>query len=130
MAMCRNNRFINVRNIVFYMSNCSTCKRILNELSLPDDVALIDIKKEPITPMQLQELYQLTGVYETLINKRAQLFKKQNIDSQNLSESVAKNLLLDHYTFLKRPVLVYREKIFVGNRKSEVTAAKKWLNEY
>ena len=114
----------------FYMSNCSTCKRILNELSLPDDVALIDIKKEPITPLQLQELYQLTGVYETLINKRAQLFKKQNIDSQNLSESVAKNLLLDHYTFLKRPVLVYREKIFVGNRKSEVTAAKKWLNEY
>ena len=114
----------------FYMSNCSTCKRILNELSLPDDVALIDIKKEPITPLQLQELYQLTGVYETLINKRAQLFKKQNIDSQNLSESVAKNLLLDHYTFLKRPVLVYREKIFVGNRKSEVAAAKKWLNEY
>ena len=114
----------------FYMSNCSTCKRILNELSLPNDVDLIDIKKEPITPLQLQELYQLIGSYETLINKRAQLFKKQNIDPQNLSESIAKDLLLDHYTFLKRPVLVYREKIFVGNRKSEVAAAKKWFNEY
>ena len=114
----------------FYMSNCSSCKRILNELSLPNDVDLIDIKKEPLTPLQLEELYQLIGSYETLINKRAQLFKKQNIDSQNLSESVAKNLLLDHYTFLKRPVLVYREKIFVGNRKSEVAAAKKWFNEY
>ena len=114
----------------FYMSNCSTCKRILNELSLPDDVALIDIKKEPLTPLMLEELYQLIGGYETLINKRAQLFKKQNIDPQNLSESIAKDLLLDHYTFLKRPVLVYREKIFVGNWKSELAAAKKWLNEY
>ena len=114
----------------FYMSNCSSCKRILNELSLPNDVDLIDIKKEPITPLQLQELYQLIGSYENLINKRAQLFKKQNIDPQNLSESIAKDLLLDHYTFLKRPVLVYREKIFVGNRKSEVAAAKKWFNEY
>tara|TARA_A100000164_G_C21917471_1_gene778957 strand:- start:1169 stop:1540 length:372 start_codon:yes stop_codon:yes gene_type:complete len=114
----------------FYMSNCSSCKRILNELSLPNDVDLIDIKKEPLTPLQLEELYQLIGSYETLINKRAQLFKKQNIDPQNLSESIAKDLLLDHYTFLKRPVLVYREKIFVGNRKSEVAAAKKWFNEY
>tara|TARA_A100001015_G_scaffold179475_1_gene199521 strand:+ start:236 stop:607 length:372 start_codon:yes stop_codon:yes gene_type:complete len=114
----------------FYMSNCSSCKRILNELSLPNDVDLIDIKKEPLTPLQLEELYQLIGSYENLINKRAQLFKKQNIDPQNLSESIAKDLLLDHYTFLKRPVLVYREKIFVGNRKSEVAAAKKWFNEY
>ena len=113
-----------------YLNSCSTCKRILEDLSLPNEIALIDIKKETLTPAQLEELYQLTGSYETLFNKRAQLFKQRNIDSQNLTESSAKDLLLDHYTFLKRPILVYREKIFVGNSKAEVAAAKKWLNEH
>jgi len=37
--------------------------------------------------------------------------------------------LLEHYTFLKRPVLVYEEHIFVGNAAKTVAEAKAFLDE-
>ena len=112
-----------------YLSSCSTCKRILGELLLPDSITLIDIKKEPLTHDLLKDLYESVRNYEALINKRAQLFKERNIDNQSLTELSAKDLLLDHYNFLKRPILKYKDKVFVGNSKAEVSAAKKWLDE-
>ena len=113
-----------------YLSSCSTCKRILGELLLPDSITLIDIKKEPLTHDLLKDLYESVRNYEALINKRAQLFKERNIDTQSLTEFSAIDLLLDHYTFLKRPILKYKDKVFVGNSKAVVSAAKKWLDEH
>lgn len=102
----------------------------MEELALPKEVVLIDIKKKPLTKEQLAVLHDATGNYKSLINKRAQLFKHRKIDPQKLKEETAKSLLLDHYTFLKRPVLVYREKVFVGNSKAVVTDAEKWVHEH
>jgi arsenate reductase-like glutaredoxin family protein len=99
-------------------------------LALPEDLKLIDIKKEPLDTDQLDFLYQNTGSYLALINRRAQLFKQRQIDTQQLTEDSAKNLLLEHYSFLKRPVLVYRDKVFVGNSKAVVAEAKKWIDEH
>lgn len=117
-------------NYFLFLSSCSTCKRILEELILPKEVVLIDIKKDPLTEEQLANLHKAVGSYEALINKRAQLFKQRQIDTKKLTEENAKNLLLDHYTFLKRPVLVYRNKVFVGNSKAVVAEAKKWVDEH
>ena len=61
--------------IFYYLSSCDTCKRIAKELSIDNSVTQIDIKKNPITNSQLVELCQITGSYEDLVNKRAQLFK-------------------------------------------------------
>jgi arsenate reductase (glutaredoxin) len=113
-----------------YLSSCTTCKRIIGELALPKEVVLIDIKKDPLTADQLAYLHQSTGSYLDLINKRAQLFKNRKIDPQKLTEEAAKDLLLEHYTFLKRPVLVYQNKIFVGNSKAVVADAKKRVDEH
>ena len=57
------------------------------------------------------------------------LFKQLNIDTKKLTEEKAKQLLSDHYTFLKRPVLLYKGKAFVGNSKEEIESAKRWINE-
>ena len=89
----------------------------------------IDVKKFPITLAQIEELHTKKGSYKSLINNRAQLFKQLNIDTKKLTEEKAKKLLSDHYTFLKRPVLVYKGRAFVGNSKEEIESAKKWLNE-
>jgi arsenate reductase (glutaredoxin) len=113
-----------------YLSSCTTCKRIMGELSLPKEVILIDIKKEPLTEDQLAYLYHSTGSHLDLINKRAQLFKSRKIDPQKLTEEAAKDLLLEHYTFLKRPVLVYRDQVYVGHSKAVVADAKKGLDEH
>jgi arsenate reductase len=115
--------------IFYYLSSCDTCKRIAKELSIDDTVSQIDIKKNPITNSQLEVLYQITGSYEELVNKRAQLFKQNNLKDQNLNEEAYRALLLEHYTFLKRPVLLHDKIIFIGNSAKTVTAAKTFLDE-
>ena len=116
-------------NFFLHLSTCSTCKKIIKELNLPDDIDIIDIKKFPITLTQIKVLKTKKGSYKSLINNRAQLFKQLNIDTKKLTEEKAKQLLNDHYTFLKRPILFYKGKVFVGNHKEEIESAKKWINE-
>jgi arsenate reductase-like glutaredoxin family protein len=115
--------------VFFYLSNCDTCKRILKTLEIGPSIEQIDIKKNPITETQLDELYSLTQSYEALINKRAQLFKQRGIKVEQIGEQEYKSLLLEHYTFLKRPVLVFDQTIFVGNSPKVIEAAKAFLNE-
>jgi len=86
-------------------------------------VQLQDIKTEVITSDQLEAMHQLAGSYEALFSKRAQLYRKRNLKEQSLSEEDYKNLILEHYTFLKRPVMIVGEKIFIGNSKNVVAQA-------
>ena len=113
----------------FYLSTCNTCKKILNELHIDESISQIDIKKNPITVSQVEVLYKMVGSYEALVNKRAQLFKKLTQKDVKLNEQKYKSLLLEHYTFLKRPVLLYEEHVFVGNSSKTISAAKSFLNE-
>lgn len=108
---------------VFHLSTCNTCQRILNEWNLPADVVQQDIKTEAITPEQLETMKDLAGSYEALFSKRAQLYRGRGLHEKTLSESDYRDLILDHYTFLKRPVLVLDDQIFVGNSKKVVAAA-------
>ncbi len=114
---------------LFYLSSCSTCKRILNELQPPESVKLQDIKTNPISIEEIEKLRKLAGSYEALFSKRAQLYKKRNLKNKALTETDFKNLLLEHYTFLKRPVLVLSNTIFIGNASSNVEEAKKALDD-
>ena len=105
---------------IYYLSTCNTCTRIIGLLHINDDCDLYDLKTEPLTADQLEELYALTGSYEALFNKRARLYKERNLKDQNLQESDFKKLLLEHYTFLKRPVVIIGDKVFIGNSKATV----------
>lgn len=114
---------------IYYLSTCDTCKRILNELNAPEAFELQDIKQEPLKEEQLQELKHRAGTYEALFSKRARLYKERDLKNKQVSEEDYKNLLLEHYTFLKRPVIVNGQEIFIGNSKKEVAAAKDSLRE-
>ena len=113
----------------FYLKSCSTCKRILNELNLPDSVTLQNIKTDAITEDQLDIMKNIAGSYEALFSKRATLYKERDLKNKSLTEADYKALILEHYTFLSRPVLVMDKTIFVGNSKKSVEAAKTFLNE-
>lgn len=76
-----------------------------------------------MTPKQLEEMQALTGSYEALFSKRAQLYRKRGLNEQTLTEQDYKNLILEHYTFLKRPVMIVGDQIFVGNSKKVVAEA-------
>jgi len=110
---------------IYYLSTCDTCRRILKELNPSNDFIRQDLKKEGLTSEELEKLYQLSGSYESLFNKRAQLYKQRDLKNKNLQEIDFKNLLLEHYTFLKRPVIINHNEIFIGNSKNTVESAKK-----
>ncbi|PIB38367.1 arsenate reductase family protein [Maribacter sp. 4G9] len=109
---------------VYHLSTCNTCQRILKDLEPLDGFVLQDIKSEPITKDQLEEMYSLSHSYEALFSKRAMLFRQRGLHEKELGETDYKNLILDHYTFLKRPVIVVDNEIFIGNSKKTIETAK------
>ncbi|MDN3596121.1 arsenate reductase family protein [Zunongwangia endophytica] len=109
---------------IYYLSTCDTCKRILKEIEAPSEFELQDIKSDAITQVQLEEMQNLSGSYESLFSKRARLYKERDLKNKNLSEADFKELILEHYTFLKRPVIINNDEIFIGNAKKNVAAAK------
>ncbi|MBT8280390.1 MAG: hypothetical protein KJO16_02355 [Muriicola sp.] len=117
-----------MKGTFYYLSTCDTCKRIIGELDLPQGVTLQDIKTNPLSEAQLLELKALAGSYEALFSKRARMYKERNLKDQQLTESDYQKLLLEHYTFLKRPVLLIGEKVFIGNAKKTVAEAKETLH--
>ena len=113
---------------VYYLKTCNTCLRILKELNLPSDFILQDIKNEDVTVKQLEEMKQLAGSYEALFSKRAKLYKEMDLKNQDLKEADYKQYLLEHYTFLSRPVIVYNNRIFIGNSKKTIQLAKEAIH--
>ncbi|WP_333693277.1 arsenate reductase family protein [Flavobacterium sp.] len=112
---------------IFYLKTCDTCKRIIKSLPNTNGFTLQDIKEEPITVKQLEEIHQLTGNYEVLFSKRAKLYKEMGLKDEKLTESDYKRYILEHYTFLNRPVIVIDKSIFVGNSPKIVQAAIDFL---
>ncbi len=108
---------------VYHLSTCDTCHRILKELAPLDNFVFQDIKTQAISVDQLEEMCRLAGSYEALFSKRARLFRELGLNKKNLSENDFKRLILEQYTFLKRPVIIVNNDIFIGNSKKVVAAA-------
>ena len=69
-------------------------------------------------------MYKLINSYEALFSKKSTQIKLRELDVKSLKENDFKDLILDHYTFLKRPVFITDKEIFVGNEKKNVEALK------
>lgn len=110
---------------IYYLKNCSTCKRIIKDLGISEDEFIFqNIKKEAITPSQLEEMKNGVGTYEKLFSRRAMKYRSMGLNKMMLGEEDYKKYILEEYTFLKRPVIIYGDKIFVGSAKKVVEAAK------
>ncbi|WP_064967668.1 arsenate reductase family protein [Tenacibaculum ovolyticum] len=112
---------------VYFLKTCDTCRRILKEVNL-DGIEEQEIKTDPITIQQLEEMRKLTDSYESLFNKRAKLYKERDLKNKEISETDYREYILDEYTFLKRPVFIIEDEIFIGNSKKVVESLKKKLN--
>lgn len=100
------------------MSTCSTSKRIIEELKLKaQGFSFQDIKTEPITSEQLDEMRGLAGSYEMLFSRIARKYKELGLKNAALGEADYKRYILEEYTFLKRPVIIIDGKIFIGSSK-------------
>ena len=108
---------------VYYLGTCDTCIRIIKELNLKKKGFIFqDIKTEKITKEQLDEMKNLSGSYESLFSRVA--LKYKTLDPKPATETEYKKLILEEYTFLKRPVIISGKSIFIGNSKSTVASVK------
>ena len=112
-----------MNNKAYTLSSCDTSKRILKQANITDDdFEIIDIKKKSLKEEELDTLKTLAGSYEALFSRRAQKYKSMGLKNKSLSELDYRELILQDYTFLKRPVILIDDSIFIGNSKSNVAA--------
>lgn len=109
-----------MKNTIFYLASCSTCKKIIKSLPSPSELVYHDIRQEPLSEEIVTEMKSLAGSYEALFSKRAQLYKERNLKNKTLTEEDYKTLILEHYTFLSRPVFVIDGKIYIGNSQKVI----------
>lgn len=117
-----NSKSLGMKKI-YFLKTCDTCKRIIKSLPHTNGFEYQDIKEDPITIKQLEELHLLAGSYEVLFSKRAKLYKEMGLKDEKLTETDFKRYILEHYTFLNRPVITIDKYIFVGNSPKTVQAA-------
>jgi arsenate reductase (glutaredoxin) len=114
-------------NKIYYLASCDTCRKIIKQLPENHNLSFHDIRQNPISETQLTEMYELSKSYEALFSKKAQLYKSLGLKDKNLTEVDFKKYLLEHYTFLSRPVFIINQKIYIGNSQQNILAVHKAL---
>lgn len=109
---------------IYHLGICTTCQRILKELNPGKEFVLQEIKTEPITEQQIDEMKNMAGSYEALFSRIAIKFRGWKLNEKKLTEKDYRKYILQEYTFLKRPVIIFDKQIFIGNAPKTVAAAK------
>ncbi|MNF27151.1 transcriptional regulator Spx [compost metagenome] len=107
-------------NKIYYLASCDTCRKIIKSLPKDHNLAFHDIKQNPITVEELEQMRELSGSYEALFSKKAQLYKSMDLKNKSLTEDDFKKYILEHYTFLSRPVFIINDKIYIGNSQQNM----------
>jgi arsenate reductase len=116
-----------IMNKIYYLASCDTCRKIIKTLPKDNNLAFHDIKQNPITEEELEEMHQLAGSYEALFSKKAQLYKSMDLKNKSLTEDDYKKYILEHYTFLSRPVFIIDGKVYIGNTQQNMLQVMKAL---
>ena len=116
-----------MKNTIYYLASCDTCRKIIKSLPKGNDLVFRDIKQDPITEQELEEMHQLSGSYEALFSKKAVLYKTMDLKNKVLTESDYKKFILEHYTFLSRPVFVINGGVYIGNSQQNMLKVMKVL---
>lgn len=114
---------------IYHLANCTTCQAILKTWAPDPSIPQQDIKTEAITPEQLDQMVALAGNHEALFSRRALKYKSMGLNKVQLTEADYRRLILEEYTFLKRPVLILGNTIFIGNAPANVAAAAQALRK-
>jgi len=115
-------------NKIYYLASCDTCRKIIKSLPATAVLEYHDIRQNPITEEELEQMYALSKSYENLFSKKAQLYKSMDLKNKSLTETDFKKYILEHYTFLSRPVFIIDGKIYIGNSQKNILEVIKALS--
>lgn len=106
-----------MQNVTFYwLPTCSTCQKAKGYLERHGlrDFELRDIKENPLSRAEVEELAKLVGGAGELFSRRAVKYRELKLNERELSDDEMLDLMAQEYTFLKRPVLVHKGKAIAG----------------
>ncbi len=99
----------NMKEVKFYwLPNCSTCQkaeRWLERRGVKIDTYR-DLKAEPLSRQEVEDLAKKVGGADDLFSKRAIKYREMKLNERVVPESEMLQLMTDEYTFIKRPVMV------------------------
>ena len=98
-------------------------------MGVGEDFELQNIKTDSIIAEQIDEMGKLAGSFESLFSRSAMKYKAWGLKEKELKEEDYRNYILEEYTFLKRPIFLIGDEIFVGNSKANVEAVREELNK-
>lgn len=101
--------------ILFGIKNCDTMKKAFNWLSENGvDYEFTDYKKAGVAAAHLADWSQRAG-WETLLNKRGLTWKKlTDAERADVNETKAIELMTQHPSLIKRPVLDTGRQLIIG----------------
>lgn len=117
-----------MKDIIFHLSTCNTCQRIINELGDLKGVELQNVKEKHISAKELDFAMNKVGSYEALFNKRAIKYRSMGLNQKELTEKEWREHILAEYSFLKRPLAIIKDEVYAGNAKKTVEALKNAVN--
>ena len=95
----------------------------------PKNVELIDIKENNIDGDTLDWIKSKVGSYEALFSKRAMKYRGMGLHEMKLTEADYRKYMLEEYTFLKRPFIIYDDNLWIGNAKKDVDSAVEFFSK-
>lgn len=107
-------------NKIYYLSSCSTSKKILSKIKSLNEFQLQDIKLNPLTAVDIDRMHDALGTYEIFFSKKSQLYRKLKLNEIALKEADYRKYLLSDYTFLRRPVAFFKGKFYLISLQKEL----------
>ena len=77
---------IPMTNKIYYLASCDTCRKIIKSLPKSANLVYHDIKQDPITANEIEYMHTLSGSYEALFSRKAQLYKSLDLKNKSLTE--------------------------------------------
>lgn len=114
---------------VYYLDNCTTCRKVIEEARIDQRFTFQNLKQEPINAEQLDWLAQKVGSYAKLFNRQSRKYNELGLAGKELSEDQIRKLILQEYTFLKRPVVIVNNEVFVCRDKQTVSQLIQTMKE-
>jgi arsenate reductase len=114
-------------NTIYFLASCDTCRKIIKSLPKDNNLVFCDIRQNPITVEELEAMHALSGSYEALFSRKALLYQSLGLKNKSLTEADYKKYILEHYTFLSRPVFIIDGKIYIGNSQKNILEVQRVL---
>ncbi len=109
------------KTILYWLPRCSTCQKAAKYLA-DQGVAIEvfrDLKSERLSREEIENLAAIIGGTEKLFSRRAIKYRELKLNERDLTEREMAELMMEEYTFIKRPVFVFGGRGTAGFAEKE-----------